>query len=1214
MTLGVLGTPFRLQYQSERVPGRKVAYELDIPLSGSDPLPDTLRHIELEIQVAGQFTRQRFSPAPNQRTTFQWDGKNAYGQAVQGEQPIAVRIGYTYKPSYGETSSFGAAGTAAIAISGREEVTLWRNWTDVIGTWGAPAVGLGGWSLSAQHAYVPSAQILYRGDGGRQSARAIGPIISTVAGNGTAPYSGDGGPATAAQVAPQGLAVGPDGSLYIASPPSGANRVRRVASDGIMTTFAGTGAACSATAACGDGGPATQAQFASPFAVAVGPDNSLYISDGNPRVRKVGPDGIITTIAGTGTLGFSGDGGPATLAQLGTILSLAAAADGSVYIDDQGNKRIRRVGPDGIISTVAGRDASGRFSGDGGPATLAQLADPRGVAVGPDGSVYIADVGAQRVRRVTPDGIVRTIAGSGDFGFSGDNGPATAASFRSPHAVAVDRDNTLYIVDQGNNRIRWMRPDGPINTLAGNGFGRTSGDAGLARQAELQNLESGLAVGPDGTVYFAQTGNDTRVRQITPVLERAVAGGIAVPSGDGAEVYVFTPNGRHLQTFDAVTGTRRYQFGYDGAGRLGSVTDGDGNVTTIEHAGTAMTIVSPFGQRTVLATNADGYLSRVTSPGGEVVQLTYTTDGLLTSLTNPRGRVSQYAYDRLGRLTGASDPTGASKTLAFSGTNAAQTVTLTTALGRITVYRVERLDNDDLRLTTTDPAGAQIQVVTGTDGAQTATYPDGTVVRLVLGPDPRWGMQAPVAASVTVTTPGGSVQTTTTQRTATLANPGDVLNLRTLTETTTVNGRVSISSYDAPTRTLTRTSPGGRRDATVVDDRGRPVQTQFGDLDPTSFTYDSRGRLASVTQGQATGSRVSRFAYGSDGFLASVADPIGRAIGFTRDTDGRVTEESLPDGRLVRYAYDANSNLSTLTPPGRSDHMFSYTDRDEVSAYFPPTVGAETSQSHFSYDADRMPLREDHPDGQAVGFQYDSAGRLSLVDLATGQRTYGYDLAGRLISLGTSQSIALAYAHDGGLPIATTWSGAVAGSVSRTYDSDFRVTALSVNGSNPLAVQYDPDSLRMQVGALSLTRSAQTGLVTTTALGSLSDTTSYDSFGAPNGYTASQSGSPVYSALYTRDLLGRLASQNEMVGGATGVASYTYDLAGRLSEVRQDGVLAAAYTYDANGNRLTKTGPGGTITASYDAQDRLTQYGSTTYAYTANGELRSRTAAALTTT
>ena len=720
----------------------------------------------------------------------------------------------------------------------------------------------------------------------------------------------------------------------------------RVAPDGTVTTVAGQQYLRVNTAVCGDGGAASQAQLSGPYSVAVGSDTSIYIGEvGNNRdvVRKVAPDGVITTIAGTGIAGFSGDGGPARLAQLSTPLSLAVGPDNTLYIDDH-NRRVRRVDIDGIISTVAGTGGSGPI-GDGGPAMLAMLTDSRGIAVGQDGSIYISDTGSQRVRRVTPDGIIRTIAGTGTFGFGGDGGPATQANFEAPYGIAVGRDDTVYIVDSGNNRVRWMRPDGTINVLAGDGSGLTNGDGGLARRAELQNLDTGLAVGPDGSVYVSQTSNNVRVRRIAPIAERFVPGGIAVPAVDGSEVYLFTPTGQHVRTLDAVTGALRYQFAYDSADRLASITDANANVTTIERdgTGTATAIVGPFGQRTTLATNADGFLNRVTNPAGEAVQLSYTSDGLLTSLTNPRGQVSHYTYDALGRLTSDADPTGAAKRLSRTGTNRDYTVSLTTALGRTTTYRVERLSNDDLRLTNVDSAGAQIQTSIGRDGAQTATYPDGTVMSLVLGPDPRWGMQAPLAASETVTSPGGTTQTTTTQRTVTLANPGDILNLRALTETGTINGRASTTAFDAPSRTFTLPSPTGRQTTSVVDDRGRLIREQLGDLQPSTYVYDARGRLATSTESQGAASRVTQLSYGSDGFLASATDPIGRTVTLTHDADGRVTDETLPDGRLVRFAYDADGNVSALTPPGRPDHTFSFSTRDDPSAYTPPTVGRQQS-------------------------------------------------------------------------------------------------------------------------------------------------------------------------------------------------------------------------------------------------------------------------------
>jgi RHS repeat-associated protein len=1223
--LGVVGTPFALHYQSERTPGHKPSYEVEIPLSGSalpccgdDGLP-LVQRIELEVRVAGRLFRQFFPAEANQGTTFTWDGKDAYGRTVQGTRPLTVRIGNVYRPRYGGLGPgavFGNTSDRTLAVmTGRAEITFWRTWQGPIGAWDARAVGLGGWTLSAHHTWDPTEQVVYRGDGQRQSARSIRAIVRTVAGTGlsfTFPDGGDGIPATEANIAPQGIGVGPDGSFYFAS----VNRIRKVTPQGIITTVAGTGVPCAPNdAPCGDGGPARQAQI-NPVTVAVGPDNTIYFGY-DARIRKVGPNGTVTTVAGTGRRGFSGDGGPARLAQISEVFGLALGPDGSLYLADFSNHRIRRVGPDGRITTVAGVGLIGGFathSGDGGPATRAGIPFPHGLAAGRDGSLYITESN-NRVRQVTPDGTIRTIAGNGTLGFGGDGGPATEASFRNPSAVAVSSDDTVYIVDRGNNRIRWLRPGGMINTLAGTGAFATSGDNGPALAAAFQNMDRGLAVGPDGAVYVSQHANNSRVRRISALgAGTASSGGIAVPSGDGGEVYLFTSSGRHLSTLDGLTGALSYEFAYDDAGWLASVTDGSGNVTTIERdaAGGAAAIVGPFGHPTTLALDTHGYLSRVINPAGEATQLAYTAEGLLIGFTTPRGHSSTYTYDDLGRLTSATDPTGATKTLAPAGTSDDFKVTLTSA-GRATTYRVERLSSGNQRLTTIDPAGAQFQAVMRKDGTQTATYPDGTVVSSTLGPDPRWGMRAPVVTTTTVTTPGGKVQTTTQQRTATLATPGDVLSLRTFSETTTVNGRAFTSAYDAATRTLTGTSPAGRRYTARLDERGRLVEEQLGDLAPTSYTYDLRGRLATVTEGVGAGSRMTSLSYGTGGLLSSVTDPLGRTFALTTNAAGLVTELSLPDGGRVGFAYDPSGNVIGRTPPGRPAHTFGYTERDQVAVYTAPAAGAESRQTRYTYGADRQPTLVQRPDGQSVSFQYDTGGRLSTLALPSGQRTFGYDAAGRLGTL-SAPAIALAYAYDAALPISTTWTGTVAGGVTRTFDNDFRVTALGVNGSTVAAVQYDSDGLLTRAGDLVLTRSAETGLITATTLGTITDAVSYDAFGTPASYTASHAGSPIYSEEYTRDALGRLIRKTVTTGGATRTFTYGYDLAGRLVEVREDGVLAAGYTYDANGNRLSRADALGTVHAGYDAQDRLVEHGATTYAYTPNGELRSKTAGGQTAT
>ncbi|MEV0963164.1 RICIN domain-containing protein [Streptomyces sp. NPDC049910] len=332
------------------------------------------------------------------------------------------------------------------------------------------------------------------------------PPISTVAGTGVAGPHGDHGPAVSAQLnRPSGIAVDGTGSLYIADY---SHRVRKITSDGRISTVAGTGAAGFG----GDGGPAASAQLNYPRGLAVDGADAVYIADGNNhRVRKIMSDGTISTVAGTGAAGFSGDGGPATAARLHTPLSVAVDSTGNLYIADYGNHRIRKITTDGTISTVAGTGAAG-FSGDGGPPASARLNNPYAVAVDGAGGLCIADCGNQRVRKITSDGTISTVAGTGSVGFGGDGGPATAARLHTPLSVAVDSTGNLYIADYGNHRIRKITSDGTISTVAGTGAAGFSGDGGPPASAQLNN-PFGLAVDCVDTLFIADHANN-RVRKV----------------------------------------------------------------------------------------------------------------------------------------------------------------------------------------------------------------------------------------------------------------------------------------------------------------------------------------------------------------------------------------------------------------------------------------------------------------------------------------------------------------------------------------------------------------------------------------------------------------------------------------------------------------------------------------------------------------------------
>lgn len=337
--------------------------------------------------------------------------------------------------------------------------------------------------------------------------------IYTCYGNGTIGSGGDGGPASAAQFSwPVAITIDSNNNIYIADAGTSGHRVRKIDRTGIIHTHAGTGI----SGYSGDGGPATNAQLNTPASLAFDNIGNMYIADANDHcIRKINAAGIITTIAGTGVLGFSGDWGPATNAQLNLPVGVFwDKRTGNLFVCDEANNVVRKIDSIGIITTIAGTGISG-YSGDGGPATVATLNYPSGLTTDTFGNIFICEFFNHIIRKIDTNGIISTFAGTGSFGFSGDGGAPTLALLNKPCYISTDISNNLYFSDQGNSRIRKISASGIISTIAGIGVRGYSGDSGPATSAFI-NSAAGIYIANNcsSNILIGDQGNH-RVRVIT---------------------------------------------------------------------------------------------------------------------------------------------------------------------------------------------------------------------------------------------------------------------------------------------------------------------------------------------------------------------------------------------------------------------------------------------------------------------------------------------------------------------------------------------------------------------------------------------------------------------------------------------------------------------------------------------------------------------------
>ncbi len=1199
----VLGTPFKLYYSSGLSRGYLADNIIPIKLSGNS-IPSSLLNIVLQVKVAGRIFEKGFSPKTNLNFKFKWDGKDAYGRLVQGCQPAFIKIGYMYRFIYLEPNGIGKSyalvGTQPYSTNYSSTITLWQGWSTIIGH--RVNNDFGGWSPGIVHNYDLIGRTLYEGNGTIRHTENVENIVRVAIDEneliGDYIYGGD-------------VSIGPDGSIYVVV---NSNKIIRKKPDGTFSTIFEF--------------PSDRTD-ANIEQIDVGNDGAVYFTDlWENKIYKVNTSGDLKIIAGLVGYGYSGDGGPVDSAKIAWPTGIAVAADGTIYFADEENNVIRRISTEGIITTFAGTGEIG-FSGDGGPALNAKFWSLEGIDLGPDGSLYVIDVAQNRVRKISPDGIITTVAGSGKIGYStsetipddrGDGGPATSARLIQPTDVAVGRDGSIYIADQYAHHIRVVTPDGNIYRLAGlygdktfrfsinhddrGGFNFNDGPAAATRLSR----PTSMAVGPDNALYFTEI-ESPYVRKVESNFDYFNNNENIIASIDGNQIYEFNSEGKHLRTLDALTGKNIFEFKYDSLGLLSEVIDIDSLITTIKQSSDShpIAIISPFGDTTKLNIGPEGYLSSIISPANEKYSYKYSSLGLLTQMSNPKNNVKNYQYDSLGYLIEENFPNGGVKQLSRTLIPNGFIVTLATAEGNNRNYKLERYGNGSTKYTNTDNKGLETIRSYNSDGSNIVDFPDGNIVNTKLKPGPRFGMEAPLVDDQKITTPSNLVSHFSNNRVITQLSGNKITGM---VDSLKYNGKISLINFDGNQNLYTTTSPEGRQSFTYTDSLGRAIQSIVSGITPVNFTYNDKGFLIKTEQGD----RQTNFTYNSKGYLETVTDPMGRNESIYYDSAGRVTTQILPNGEQILYSYDANGNLTSITPPGKPSHTFEYNNVDLTDNYNPPVVPDSAGGTKYIYNLDKQLISTIFPDSSIINIVYDTTGcgcgassRPSKVIFDRGTNSFSYDTtSGNLKSVISPDSEKVSFDYDGSLLTNMNWNGVVNGNVGFTYNNDFKLASENVNGTNNINFSYDHDGLLTGAGSLSISHDPQNGLLIGTALGNINSSYTYNSFGEVKGATYDYNSTPLYSTSYALDSLGRIKSLTETIEGTTDTYNYEYNAIGYLVNVKKNGFVISEYEYDQNGNRVKYISNNDTTTGIYDDQDRMLSYGNANYIYGKRGDLQKK--------
>ncbi len=723
----------------------------------------------------------------------------------------------------------------------------------------------------------------------------------------------------------------------------------------------------------------------------------------------------------------------------------------------------------------------------------------------------------------------------------------------------------------------------------------TSGADALTVTAELPS-STGVAI-PDEVALILKNAVDWLTTSVTE------PGQLVSPAGDYSVLSVLE-DGRY---------TRRTKFGdlytFDSSGYLESHSDRNGNSTRYAYNGDGLleAVTDPVGRVTAL-TYSGGLLSSVTDPAGRVTEFSHDADGNLTGITLPDDSSRLFSYDARHLMLSQTDQRGFSTSYQYN--DAGQVIGSTQADGSPrTITPAQSVGIADEQPVLVDPAtalsgfvdpeGRSASMVTGAFGEPTQVT-DAADLLITLARDGNGNAISTALPSGSITDRSFDLRgnlTSQIDRTLggeTAASFNAEFSL--LTHLTAADAGMMSIVYDDEGNLTQITTPEGRALSSTHDLNGL-VESYTDSLGTTGqLAYDGVGLPVQRTLGSGETQRSEQVSYTAEGYVDLGTDALARLFDFDYDPMGRLTMVTLPDGRELAYGYDAAGHRTSLTPPGRETYSFTVNNVGLLSAeQYPPVTGGGTNQTQYSYNLARQITRIIRPDSIAIDYSYDAAGRLTRVTQPDGIYTVGYGASSGLIeSITSPDGITQRNTYDDALLTQVSWEGDVAGAIGYGYDAKGRIDTFTIGGQS-IGYNYSQDDEVIRAGEQDYSYDDASGLLTSTSLGAISETYEYNQFGEIVRHAASVDAAIIYEARYSRDELGRLTQVISTIDGVTTTTDYTYDLAGRISTVTEDGTLAASYAYDSNDNRLDHGG-------TYDAQDRINGQSGISYSYSAQGE------------